>query len=487
MSAISTTAQTIPVSGDEAVRAASAAEVNASCRPLLLLFLSSTGWLIAGSILGLVSSLTFHKADMFADCACFTYGHTHAASVNSMLYGFGVQAGLAVMLWIAAQTGWTKLALAPVVIGGWMLINLGVTAGVIGLFCGDTTGYEWLEMPRYGSVMFFFGYLLVALAGVVTIHERRERALYISQWFILAALFWFAWIYSSASYLLVARPVRGALQAAVDWWYVNNLKNIFFGFAGIAAIFYFVPKITKRPLHSHYLGVFIFTMLALFGSGGGIPAGVPLPNWLPALSGAYSMLSLVPILGVGFAVWKTFDGDFSRMRENRALKFFVFATISYVIAGLAGAFGSFFSVAEAVNFTWFNPAVTQWFLYGFFAITIFGAAYSIIPKLLGAEFPKPGMICGHFFLAWIGIVLFSVPLMFAGLQQGKILNDASQPFLASTAKTLMAFRIGSTGELLMILGHLVLAVNFGLMLVGVLRTAAAESCASNLKAAEVTK
>ncbi len=95
---------------------------------------------------------------------------------------------------------------------------------------------------------------------------------------MIGALFWFAWIFSAAALLLLHSPVRGVLQASVDWWYQHNFSTVFLGFAGMASIFYFVPKLAGRPLHSRYQAAFAFWMLALAGSWGGIPEGSPLPS-----------------------------------------------------------------------------------------------------------------------------------------------------------------------------------------------------------------
>ena len=60
---------------------------------------------------------------------------------------------------------------------------------------------------------------------MLTFHQRRERQLFVSQWFLFAALFWFPWIYSTANLLLLAFPVRGMAQAVILvvfrcnlWW-----------------------------------------------------------------------------------------------------------------------------------------------------------------------------------------------------------------------------------------------------------------------------
>ena len=78
------------------------------------------------------------------------------------------------------------------------MIFLGVLLGVIGILAGNGTGFENLEMPRYSAVPLFIGYLLIGLWTVLTFHQRRERSLQPAQWFLLAALFWFPWIFSTA-------------------------------------------------------------------------------------------------------------------------------------------------------------------------------------------------------------------------------------------------------------------------------------------------
>ena len=486
MSATSIQSQPVAASASHAVAPASALEIDTSCRaPVLVLFLSAAAWLVVSSVLGMIATLKFHQPNLLADCAWLTYGRVHPAHLNALVYGFALQAGLGVMLWLVAHLGRARLALGPGIIAGAVLWNLGMTAGILGILYGENTGFEWLEMPRYASATLFSGYLLIGLGGMLTLRLRNERRLYISQWFILAALFWFPWIYSTAEFLLVAKPVRGALQGAIDWWYTNNLMAIWLGFTGLAAIFYFIPKITKQPFYSHYIGVFIFVALALFGSWGGIPPGVPLPAWMPAMSTMGAVLTAVPILALVFNMYRTMECALPNRGESRPFNFFHFGLLAYIFAGLAGAAASLMRVSKITNFTWFVPAHAQLLIYGFFAMTMFGAIYYIVPRLVQAEFPKPGLITLHFFLAALGILLYAAPLAIGGYEQGKMLNDASQPFQLITAKTLMFLRISTTGDLLMALGHLILALNLAALLAQVARVAAAAAWTENTKVAEV--
>src|SRR5712691_7436314 len=240
------------------------AGLDAACRiPLLLIFVSAAKWLVIGSILGLIASIKFHSPSFLADCPWLTYGRVRPATVNIMLYGFCLQAGLGIVLWLFVRLGRARLAQGGLITLGVFILNLGVLAGVLGILAGDSTGFENLEMPRYGALLVFLGYLMIGIWAAVTFHQRTERRLFVSQWFLFAALFWFPWIYSTANLLLVVFPVRGVAQSVIDWWYSNNLIYVWLGLVGLASVFYFVPKLNNRELPSHYLALFTFWSLIL--------------------------------------------------------------------------------------------------------------------------------------------------------------------------------------------------------------------------------
>src|ERR1035438_2436722 len=185
------------------------ADIDASCRlPLVVLFLCAAVWLVIASAFALVASLKFHAPGFLADCAWLTYGRVRPAGFNCLLYGFCVPAGLGVALGLLARLGRTRLALPWLITVGAVCWNVGVVAGVWSILTGGSTGFENLEMPRYAARLVLLGYLMIAVWGALTFHQRRERQLFVSQWFLFAALFWFPWIYSTANLLLLTFPDR---------------------------------------------------------------------------------------------------------------------------------------------------------------------------------------------------------------------------------------------------------------------------------------
>ncbi len=438
----------------------STTEIDRSCCvPLLALFGGAALWLVVGSVFGLIASIKFHAPDFLANCAWLTYGRLQPAADDALLYGFCLPAGLGVALWLLARISLTPLrgAIIPVVAAN--LWHLGVLAGLIGIVIGDSTGFTWLEFPRGGSVPIFFAYLLLALWGMMIFAGRRERALYPSQWFLVAALFWFPWIYSTANLFLLTGPVRGVVQAVIGWWFANNLLVVWTGLVGLGAAFYFLPKLSGRPLQSHYLALFAFWTFILFATWCGIPPGAPVPAWMPTLSGAATALLIVPLLAVGLVGWRTVWGAVRSNWDNGPFCFIGTGLDCFCLAGLMLMAMGCPKISPVTQFTWFGPAETQLRLYGFFAMTMFGAAYYLLPRVVGIEFPFSKLMRVHYWISLAGIALFVVPLAIGGIVQGLKLQDPNVAFADSTKAMLPFLRVSTTGLLLILLGNLLFFVN----------------------------
>jgi cytochrome c oxidase cbb3-type subunit 1 len=460
------------------------AKINASCRvPLLALFGGAALWLVAGSLLAMIASIKFHAPDFLADCPFLTYGRVQPAADDALLYGFCIPAALGVMLWIFARLSRTPLCMPLVAVAAANFWHLGVLVGLSGILIGDSTGFAWLEFPRGSSVLLFAAFLLVAISVVATFGGRRERELYPSHWFLLAALLWFPWIYATGNLFLVAWPVRGVAQAAIDFWFGNNLLFVWLGLAGLGASFYFLPKLTPGSpgLQSRYLALFAFWTLILFGTWNGIPAGAPLPAWMPALSTVAGSLTVIPVLAVVAIIYKTLCGSkdvVSSLRlDDSAHKavapsrggpfcFIRFGLASFVLASFMLIAMACPQISRVTEFTWFGPAQAQLQLYGFFSMTMFGAIYYVLPQVAGFEWPFPKLARVHFWISMLGVLLLVVPLAIGGVVQGlKWANPNIAPVDVAGA-TLPFLRVSTTGLLLLLLGNLLFALNiFGLTII----------------------
>ncbi|MBI3849768.1 MAG: cbb3-type cytochrome c oxidase subunit I [Verrucomicrobia bacterium] len=463
MNAPASQSQSSPIE-DAGALAASPAESDASCRyPVLYLMAKAAGWLVLSSIFSLLDSLKFHSPNILADCSWLTYGRVQPAQVNMLIYGFAIQAGVGVALWLIARLGRTTLLQPGFITVSAAVWNLGVAIGVLGILAGDSTGFEWLEMPRYASPILLLAYALMSIWALMTFQQRREHRLYVSQWFLLAALFWFPWIYSTANLLLVVAPVRGTLQAAINWWYVNNLSSIWLGFVGLAAIFYFIPKLINRPLHSNSQARFAFWLLVLFGGWGGFPDGAPLPAWMPSLSTVLGAMTILSLIALAINLHLTLKGQYSKVQQSAPLKFILFGLAAFMLGSLSNIASSLHPISEIIRFTWFTAAQKQLVLYGFFAMTMFGAFYYIIPRLMQSDRLSARLIKWHFWCAAAGTVLYVLPLSAGGVVEGFRLNDANVGFADVLKSTLMFLRISTIGDVSMLIGNCCLLANLSLL------------------------
>jgi cytochrome c oxidase cbb3-type subunit I len=453
---------------DESRRRALLAEVDASCRwPVMLLFGCSLVWLLVGTVFALVASWKLHSPDFLGGVAWLTFGRVRPAHLNAVVYGFASQAGIAVTLWLMCRLCRTPL------ICGWMAAlagifwNLAVAIGIIGILAGHSTGMEWLEFPPYATPILFAAFALIALWGIVTFRYRREPHLYISQFYLLGALFWFPWLYSMTQVLLVMEPVRGVVQAAVNWWFAHNVLGLWLTPIGLAAIYYFMPKVLGRPVHSYYLSLLGFWSLALFYNWNGMHhlVGGPMPAWLITVSIVASAMMTIPVVTVGLNHHLTMWGNFHRLKDSPVLRFMVFGGMSYTVTSLHGILLALRSVSEVTHFTHSTIAHAHMGMYAFFAMVMFGSIYYIVPRLLQVEWPSARLIRVHFWASALGILLYVVPLTYGGVMQGLAMNNPDVPFLDPAKRsvvtlTLPYLKTRSYSGMLLAAGHLAIAVSF---------------------------
>jgi cytochrome c oxidase cbb3-type subunit 1 len=440
------------------------AEINASLRvSLLALFGGAAVWLVVGLLLGIAASLTFHLPDMFADCACLTYGHAAPAANDALLYGFCIPAGLGVILWIFARLGQTPLALPIVPVVAANLWHLGVFVGLGGILFGQTSGHTWLEFCRASSVLLFAAFILIAVTAAATFGARRERELHPAHWFLFASLLWFPWIYATANLLLAPNePVRGVVQPIIGWWFANNLVYVWLALVGIGTAFYLLPKIAARPLASTGYALFAFLTLIFFGAWCGIPAGAPVPAWLPTLSRITGALLIVPLIAIVIVTVKTvFGAKVSCL--GGPFCFTKFGMLCFVLSSLMSIAGVCPRHGRVLEFTWFAPAQVQLQLLGFFAMIIFGAIYELLPRVMNASLPFPKFAKAHFFFSLLGVLLFVIPLAIAGVVQGLKLADPNVPLADANTAALMFLRVSTTGQALLLIGALLFALNIFVM------------------------
>ncbi|HTR41318.1 MAG TPA: cbb3-type cytochrome c oxidase subunit I [Pseudomonadales bacterium] len=437
--------------------------IDASCRiPLLALLGGAALWLVVGLVLELIASLTFHNPEMFGCCPFLTYGRVLPAANDAILYGFAIPAALGVILWIFARLSESELLLPLVPIASANIWHLGVFIGVVGILIGDSTGFAWLEFPRPAAVLLFVAYLLIATSAFATFGARRERKLHPAHWFLLAGLFWFPWIYSTANLFLIGFPVRGVTQAVIDWWYCNNLLFVWLGLIGLGVAFYLLTKIGGRGLQGGYFKVFAIWTFLLLAPWLGMPQTAPIPAWLPALSTVASALMIFPWIAFIFVYLKTISGVKVECKGGPychakfGIAAFILSTFMLLVTGCSH-FG------RVVGLTWFMQAQVYLQIFGFFAIVICGAIYELLAGVMDFELPFPKFVRIQHWAFMIGVLILVALLAIGGIQQGLKMQDSTVPFMNIIQDSLMYLRFSTLGWFSLLVGSLMLAANIFVM------------------------
>ncbi|RME71406.1 MAG: hypothetical protein D6781_04285, partial [Verrucomicrobia bacterium] len=258
-------------------------EIDESTRIPALIFLgTAVAWLFIGTVFALIASFKMHTPEFLANSEWLTFGRVRTAHLNTVIYGWATNSAVAVAFWLMARLSRTKLQHAGVLYVSGALWNFGVLVGTIGILRGDSQSIEWLEFPPYATPILFVSYALIGVWTIITFRFRRSEHTYVSQWYILAAMFWFPWLYSVAQIMLIFAPTVGVVQALTNWWFAHNVLGLWFTPIGLAAVYYFIPKVLGKPIHSYHLSVLGFWSLAFFYNWAGVHhlIGGPIPVWV---------------------------------------------------------------------------------------------------------------------------------------------------------------------------------------------------------------
>lgn len=433
--------------------------------PLLVLICAAAKWLVISGVLALITSIQLFKPGFLADCSVLTHGRAEAMRESAFIYGWGANAGLAIALWVLARLGGSALRASNWVIVGTVFWNLGLLAGLVGIATGDATSISFLELPRYVQPLMLFAYGAIAVAGVLAWAGRRTEGTFASQWYAVAALFLFPWIFSVAQVMLLFVPVRGTLQAIVAGWYVQGAWTLWLAPLALSGAYYLVPKITGRAIPSYFFWTALsFWTLVVVGAwtGGRHLVGGPVPAWIPSVA----IVSCSLLLFHYFMVFLNLRGAFGG--GGVALKFVSFGLVAYVLGGFTDAVTSMRAVAKIIQFTHFAVAQQQLALSGAVSMLFFGAIYYLVPRVSGRAWASAAFVRGHFFLMVVGVLLLVVSLAAAGWMQGHALNEVTlvdgKPVLTSfseiASRTQTPLMLAAAGNGIILLGSLVFAVNF---------------------------
>jgi cytochrome c oxidase cbb3-type subunit 1 len=424
---------------------------------------SSIVWIVIGSFYGLLSSTKMHMPELLAGSEWFTFGRIRPMHLNAVSYGWASMAGIGIALFLIPRLFKTPLVGGRYAILGSVIWNIGLVLGLGAINLGLSNGEEWLEFPWQIDLLFVAGGALCAVPLLLTAKNRTVSHLYVTSWYLLAALVWFPILFFIAN---MPFTFPGASGATVNWWFAHNVLGLWVTPLGIGIAYYMIPKILGRPIISYQLSLIGFWSLALFYSQVGIHhiIGGPIPTWLVTLSIVHSVMMSIPVITVAINHHGTMIGSFGRLKDSPTLRFVWIGSLMYGLSSFQGSMEALRGVNVITHFTHYTVAHAHLGMYAFLSFILFGAIYFIMPRLMNWEWPWRRLISLHFWLVSIGILIYFVSLTVAGWKQGVYLLTADTPFMDIVRMTIPYLEARTLGGALMTMGHLVFAFHFLAML-----------------------
>ena len=417
---------------------------------------AATAWLIFGTLVGAYLSLKFVWPD-FGVAPWLSFGRLRPVHTNVVLWGWASSAMLGLAVWVVPRTSQRPLHSIRLAAASLVLINVAVLAGVLCLLSGVNNGageYREFTWPVMGT--FALGLTLLTYNLYRTIANRAIEQIYISNWYILAALLW------TITLMVVAYAPwaqAGLGGTVIQGFYMHMAVGMWFTPMVLGLTYYVLPKLLNKPIYSYALGVLAFwTQLAFYPMLGAHHFEFSaIPWWLQTAAIVFSVGMLVPVVAGSGNFLLTMRGSARTIARSYSVPFILVGVVMYFLASTQGTFEAFRSLNRTWHFTDYTVAHAHLTMYGFVVFLIWGGIYGLVPGLTGRE-PPHATVGMHFWLALVGLAVYGFTMMIGGTLRGMSWT-AGAPFADSV--TLMApyWTARAVGGTLMFLSHLVFAYN----------------------------
>jgi cytochrome c oxidase cbb3-type subunit I/II len=434
-------------------------------------------WGIIGMIVGLVVACQMAFPDFFNEYLGFKYlsfGRIRPLHTNAVIFAFvgnGIFAGVYYSLQRLLKTRMWSDKLSNINFWGWQLIIL---SAVITLPMGITTSKEYAELEWPIDIAITLLWVVFGWNMFATILTRRVKHLYVAIWFFIATFVTVAVLHIVNSFELPVSLFKsyswyaGVQDALVQWWYGHNAVAFFLTTPYLGLMYYFVPKAANRPVYSYRLSIIHFWALIFIyiWAGPHHLLYTSLPDWAQSLGVVFSIMLIAPSWGGMLNGLLTLRGVWDKVREDVVLKFMVVALTAYGMATFEGPMLSLKSVNSIAHFTDWVVAHVHVGGLGWNGMFTFGMLYWLVPKMWGNSIYSKKLANTHFWIATLGILLYAVPIYWAGFAQGFMWQDfnadgtlVNKDFLETSTQLYPMYVMRVFGGLLYIIGAFLMVYN----------------------------
>ncbi|MBI4636856.1 MAG: cbb3-type cytochrome c oxidase subunit I [Candidatus Rokubacteria bacterium] len=378
-------------------------------------------WLVVFPTVGAVVSLKFNAPEFLGDVPWLSFGRLRPIHVNGVVWGSFSTLFIGLSYYIVPRLCGVRLwkeAWGRVLLWVW---NLNLIAAMVLLGLGWNRGWEVGELPLVNVLVIFLAILFLTVQCLMTIRYRREPPLYVSLWYLIAALIWT----DANLVLLLLGPehIPGINNAAWHGLFIHYVVGLWITPAGYVLIYYFLPAGLRSPLYSHRLSLIGFWSLAFFYPFVGIHHYLysPIADWAETIAIVSSMMLIIPVWTVLQNFFGTMLGQWHEFGRNLPVKFLIVGSVMYLVGCFQGSVEALRSLQEPTHFTDFVVAHSHLTVLGTFVLWAVAGTLYVWPRVAGAPLASPRLGTWGFWLTTLGTSAMVVVLAAQGLQQGLML------------------------------------------------------------------
>lgn len=435
-------------------------------------------WGLVGMLVGVIVAFQLAFPEMLEAIGLHieqtTFGRLRPLHTNAVIFAFvgnGIFMGVYYSLQRLCKARMFSDTLSWIHFFGWQLI---IVLAAVTLPWGITTSKEYAELEWPIDILITLIWVVFGWNMFGTIIKRRERQMYVAIWFYIATFITVAVLHVVNSFEMPVSMFKsyswyaGVQDALVQWWYGHNAVAFFLTTPYLGLMYYFIPKASNRPVYSYRLSIIHFWALIFIyiWAGPHHLLYTSLPNWAQSLGVVFSIMLIAPSWGGMINGLLTLRGAWDQVRSEATLKFMVVAVTAYGMATFEGPLLSLKNVNAIAHFTdWIIAHVHVGGL-GWNGFLTFGILYWIVPKMWNVPLFSKKLANAHFWLGTLGILLYAIPMYWAGFTQGEMwqqFTDTGQlkypDFLDTVTNLIPMYALRGIGGVFYLLGAVIMVYN----------------------------
>jgi len=436
--------------------------------------IATIAWGGVAFLVGLIAALQLAYWPLNLNLEWLSFGRLRPLHTNAAIFAFAGNAIFAGIYHSSQRLLKTRMfndVLSHVHFWGWQLIIL-LAAVTIPL--GFISGKEYAELEWPIDILIALIWVVFAVNFFGTLAKRKEKHLYVAIWFYIATIVTVAVLHIINSLALPVSFLKsysifaGIQDALIQWWYGHNAVAFFLTTPFLGLMYYYIPKISGRPVYSYRLSVVHFWALVFLyiWAGPHHLLYTAMPEWAQTLGMVFSVMLWAPSWGGMINGLLTLRGAWHLLRTEPTIKFLVTAVTFYAMSTFEGPLLSIKSVNALAHYTdWIIGHVHGGAL-GWNGFLAFGMIYYLVPKLWNTELYSKKMATNHFWIGTVGILLYYISMWAAGITQGLMWRGIDPSgkliypdFVETVTKIMPLYWFRVLGGVFFITGYVMMVIN----------------------------